>query len=104
MRVRKVGDPVAHGLVDGIFEGVGAGVYWNDLNLKSALDHEQGVQGQIENNLGSKHLYPENVERLAADVLGTHVDDTFHVEARADRRSCDTMLARTSFRDDACLA
>jgi hypothetical protein len=50
--------------------------------------------------LGAQHLYPENVEGLAANVLGAHIDDAFHAELCADSRGGHTMLSGTSFSDD----
>ena len=42
--------------------------------------------------------------RLAAHVLGAHVDDALEAEARADRRRRDAVLARAGLGDDALLA
>src|SRR5438309_1444749 len=42
--------------------------------------------------------------RLAAHVLGAHVDDAFEPEAGANGGSCDTMLPGARLGDDAPLA
>src|SRR5271166_1160612 len=80
----NVGDPVAHGLVDGVFEGARAGVDAADF--------------------GSEQLHAEDVELLAAHVFGTHVDDAFESEESADGGGGDAVLAGSGFGDDAVLA
>ena len=50
--------------------------------------------------LATKHLNTEDVESLAAHVLGTHVNNTFKAELGAYGGGGDTMLASTGFRDD----
>ena len=82
--IAHIGDPVAQSLVDGVLEGLGAG-------LHAA-------------HLGTHEAHAEDVERLALHVLGAHVDDALQSEARADRGRGDAMLARAGFCDDAALA
>ena len=84
MRGADVGDPVAHGFVDGVFQGARAGI--------DAA------------NLGSQQAHAEDVEFLAAHVFGAHVDDAFESEQGADGGGGDSVLAGSGFRDDAALA
>ena len=55
-------------------------------------------------NFGAKHLNTENVEGLSSDILGTHIDDTFHTKTSTDSCSCYTMLTSTSLGDNTFLA
>ena len=80
----EVDDPSAESLVNGITESLG-----------SALDG---------NNLSSKELDTEDIQSLATDVLGSHVDGTWHVELSADGGGSDTVLSGTSLGDDLGLA
>ncbi len=57
VRASHVGDPVAHGFVDGVFERAAAG-----LNP---------------NHLRPEHPHARNVERLPRHVLRAHVYDAF---------------------------
>ena len=50
------------------------------------------------------HLHAEDVERLAPDVLGAHVDDALQAQQRARRGGGDAVLPRARLRDDALLA
>ena len=84
VRGADVGDPVAHGLVDGVFEGARAGVDAADF--------------------GAEQTHAEDVELLAAHVFGAHVDDAFESEERADGGGGDAVLAGAGFGDDAVLA
>ena len=54
MRGADIGDPVAHGFIDGVFQGARAGIHAA--------------------NLGAQQTHAEDVELLAAHVLGAHVD------------------------------
>src|SRR4051794_20990643 len=63
MGVANVGNPVAHSLVDGVFESA-------RTTVNAAY-------------FGSEETHAENVEFLAAHVFGTHVDDAIHAEERA---------------------
>ena len=73
-RVLNVGHPVAHRLVQRVLE-----------RLRPGLDRD---------HFGTEKLHAENVLRLAQHVLGAHVHDAFHAEARGDRRGRDTVLPR----------
>jgi hypothetical protein len=76
--------PVAHRLVERILQ-----------RLRAGLDrHHRRAQ----------ELHPEDVLLLPHDVLGPHVDDAFHPEARGDRRGSDTVLPGAGLRDHARLA
>ncbi len=79
-----VGHPVAHRLIDGVFEGTAA---------RADRAH-----------LGAKQLHAKDVERLALNVLLAHVDDAFESLAGADGGRGDAMLARARLGDDAPLA
>ena len=82
--VGDVGDPVAHGLADGVFEGA------------AAVGHADDVRAQ--------QAHAEDVEALAAHVLFAHVDGAIEAEQRADGGGGDAVLARAGFGDDAALA
>ena len=84
MRGADVGDPVAHGFVDGVFEGARAGVDAADF--------------------GAEQTHAEDVELLAAHVFGAHVDDALESEESADGGGGDAVLAGSGFGDDAVLA
>ena len=84
MRGFDVGDPVAQGLADGVFQGARAAVDGPDLR----------PQG----------LHPENVRRLALDVLDAHVDDAWDVQQGARRGRGHTVHAGTGLGDDPALA
>jgi hypothetical protein len=75
--------PVAHRLVDGVFEGAAAGV---------DADH-----------LGAEQPHALDVDRLAPHVLGAHVDDAFEAEERRRRRRRHTVLPGAGLGDDARL-
>ena len=81
MRVGDVGDPVAHGLADGVFQGAAAVGDGDDLRAQQA--------------------HAEDVEALAAHVLFAHVDGAVETEQRADGGRRDAVLARAGFGDDA---
>ena len=76
--------PVAHCLVDGVLERLAA-----------------RLGGP---NLGAEQLHPKDVELLALDVDGAHVDDTLHAEQGSGRRAGDTVLTGAGLGDDAGLA
>ena len=84
VRGADVGDPVAHGFVDGVFQGAAAGIDADDLR--------------------AEHAHARNVERLARHVFRAHVDDAFEAEMRGDGGGGDAVLACAGFRDDARLA
>ena len=79
-----VGDPVANGLVDGIFQGATA--------TGDRVD------------FSSQQLHTEHVERLTLHIDFTHVDDTLQAKHSTDGGGRYPMLPRASFGDDALLA
>ena len=81
--VGDVGHPVAHRLVDGVLERLAARVHLDDRRAEQAHAHD--------------------VERLAAHVLGAHVDVALEAEQRARRGGGDAVLAGAGFGDDAAL-
>ncbi len=81
---RDVGDPVAHGLVDRVLEGAGAG-------------------GDAA-HLGAEQAHAEDVGRLPRHVDLAHVDDALEAEVGADRGGGDAVLAGAGLGDDARLA
>ena len=82
--VADVGDPVAHGLVDGVLEGA------------AAAGHGA--------HFGAEEPHAEDVGRLALHVRLAHVDDALQAELGADRRRGDAVLAGAGLGDDALLA
>ena len=82
--VADVGDPIAHGFVDGVFQSAAAGIDADDLR--------------------AEHAHARNVERLAGHVFRTHIDDAFEAEVCGDGSGGDAVLAGASFGDDARLA
>src|SRR5215469_2729891 len=78
-----VGDPVAHGLVDGVFEGARAGVNGADF--------------------GSEEPHAEDVELLAPYVFGAHVNDALDAEEGTDGGGGHAVLSGSGFGDDAVL-
>ena len=60
MRVADVGDPIAHGLVDGVLERFTAGP---DANY-----------------FGAEHAHARNIESLAGHVFRAHVHGALHTE------------------------
>ena len=55
-------------------------------------------------NRCAEQLHANDVERLAAHILGAHVDATLEAQQRACRGCGDAVLARACLRDDAPLA
>ena len=55
-------------------------------------------------HLCAEQAHAEDVQRLAAHVLGAHVDVALEAEQRARRRGGDAVLAGACFGDDAPLA
>ena len=82
--VVDVGHPVAHGFIERVFQGFGAG-----LNRH----HRRAEQ-----------LHALHVLLLAHDIGRTHIDHAFHAVARRHRRTGHAVLAGTGFGDDARLA
>ena len=83
MRCRDVGDPVAHRLVDGVFE-----------SLASRFDRDDG---------GPEQLHTRDVQRLPLGVFLPHVDDTFQSHQCRGCRRRDSVLPGTRLGDDSRL-
>jgi hypothetical protein len=74
--------------------------------------HRLTVQGVLEgfragldrHDVGAEELHPEDVLRLPLGVLGTHVDDALHAEARCNGRRSDAVLAGAGLGDHARFA
>src|SRR5712692_2402392 len=84
MRAADISYPVAHGFVDRVFQGAGAGVHAADF--------------------GAQQAHAEDVQFLTAHVLGAHVNDALEAEQRAHRGGGDAVLAGPGLGDDAALA
>src|SRR6266404_686566 len=84
VRGANVGDPVAHGFVDGVLEGA-----------RTGIDAA---------NFGAEQTHAEDVKLLAAHILGAHVDHALESKQRADSSRRDAVLSGAGFRDDAVLA
>ena len=76
--------PVAHGFVEGVLEGFAAGLDGDDA--------------------GAEELHAEDVEVLAADVFGAHVDVAGEAEEGGGGGGADAVLAGAGFGDDAFFA
>ncbi len=79
-----VGDPVAHGLADGVFQRLRAGGDAADFSAKQP--------------------HAQHIQLLAGHVDVAHVDDAFKAEQGADGGGGHAVLARAGFGDDALLA
>jgi len=79
-----IGDPIAHGFVDGVLKRAASGIDADDLR--------------------AKHAHARDVESLARHVLRPHVDDTFEAEMRGDGGGGNAVLARARFCNNAWLA
>src|ERR1035438_2495971 len=84
MCIGNVGDPVAHGLADGVLEGA------------AAIGHA--------NHPGAEKPHAKDVEALAAHILFAHVDGAIEAEQSTDGGGGDSMLTGAGFSDDATLA
>ena len=76
-RIVDVGNPITHGLVQGVFEG-----------SRAALDGH---------HLGAQQLHTIDVQRLALDVFGAHVHHAFQAQARRHGGTGHAVLAGTGF-------
>ena len=79
-----IGDPVAHGLVDGFFKG--------------------GLAGGDGDDFGAQKSHASHVQGLSFHVDLAHVDSALQPEAGADGRGGDAVLAGAGFGDDAFFA
>ena len=82
MCLADVGDPVAHGLVDG----------------------QRALAGFDAPDLGAHEAHAVDVERLALHVGRAHVDDALQAKAGADGGGGGAMLSGAGLGDDALLA
>jgi hypothetical protein len=84
VRVANARHPVAHGLVDGVFECSAAGIH---------LGH-----------LGAQQLHALHIQVLPPCVLAAHVDGARQLVSRRGGRGRDAVLPGAGFRDHARLA
>ena len=84
VRIPDVGDPIPHGLVDGVLEGA----------LPLLDGHDLGAEG----------VHAEDVELLPLAVDGAHVHGAVQAEHGADGGGGDAVLAGAGLGDDAGLA
>ena len=82
--VVDVGYPIAHGFVHGVLEGAGTGMH--------------------RRYLGAQELHAVDVDALAFDVLGAHVDAAGQTQAGGYGGGGDAVLAGAGFRDHSGLA
>ena len=82
--VFNVGDPVAHGFVERVFERAATAFH--------------------RHHRGTEQLHTVDIGALALDVLAAHIDHAFEPVARADGGGGHTVLAGTGLGDDARLA
>src|ERR1700730_11707302 len=81
VRRSHIGHPIAHGLVDGVFQGSATRI---------DADH-----------FCSEKSHSENVQALAFHVLGAHINRACEAETSGDGSGRNAMLAGAGFRDDA---
>ena len=79
-----IGDPVADGFVDGVFQSARAGVDGDDL--------------------GAQQPHPVHIEGLAHRVLGAHIDDALQAQHRAHGSRGHAVLPGAGFGNNAPLA
>ena len=84
MRGANIGDPVAHGLVDRVFQGAGTGIHAADFRPQQP--------------------HAENIQLLPPHVFRPHVHDAFKAQQRAYRGGGHAMLPGAGLGDDAMLA
>ena len=84
MRVLDAAHPVAQGFVEGILEGLAAAVH---------LDH-----------VGAHELHAKDIEALAADILGAHVDVALEIKEGRHGGGGHAVLAGAGLGDDAFFA
>ena len=82
--VFNVGDPVAHGFVERVFQGLGTG-----------FDRHHPRTQQF---------HAIDILQLTLDVLAAHVHHALHAETRADGGGGHAVLPGAGFGDDAALA
>ena len=84
MGVAHIGDPVAHGFVDRLLEGL--------------------LPGGHTAYFGAAEAHAKDVEGLATHIFFAHVDDAFEAELGANGGGGDAVLAGAGLGDDALLA
>ena len=84
VRGAHIGDPVAHGFVDRVFQGARAGIHAAYLRTQQA--------------------HAENVQFLPPHVFRPHVHDALKAQQRADGGGGHAMLSGAGLRDDTMLA
>ena len=84
MGIAHIADPVADGLVNGVFQGAAAG----------------GDRA----HLGAGQLHADDVGRLPLDIFFTHVDDAFQPQHGADGGCGHPVLAGPGLGDNPGLA
>ena len=84
MSVRHVGDPIAHGFTNGVFQRAAA---VGDTH-----------------HLGTQQPHTKDIQTLAAHVFFTHVYGAIEAEESTDSRGGNPMLTGTGFRNNAALA
>jgi hypothetical protein len=84
MGVADIGDPIAHGFVDGFLERLLAGGDGDDFR--------------------AEHFHAEDIEFLPAAIHFAHVNDALEAEHGGDGGRGDAVLAGAGFGDDAGLA
>ena len=97
VRRGKIRDPIAHGLVHGVFQRARARVDRNNLQRSQYRSHV-GTEG--DSYLAAEHTDTEDVQCLSAYVLGAHVNDALQSKARAYGRRRDTVLTSAGLCDD----
>src|SRR5690606_19429885 len=83
-RIFNVGDPIAHGLVQGVLERTRTRIH----------GYHRSTQ----------QLHAIDIGGLAADVFATHIDDALHAIAGGNRSRCNAVLTGARLGDDARLA
>ncbi len=84
MRIDGIVDPVAHGFVGSIFQG---------------LATRRG-----RNNRGTQHPHPVDIRLLPLHVDAAHVHNAFQAHQGANRSRCHAVLTGTRFGNDAFFA
>ncbi len=82
--IADIGDPIAHGFVQRIFQGTRTGFHRNDRR--------------------TQQLHAVHIGSLTAYVFATHVDHTFQTVASGNGCRCHAVLACAGFSNNAWLA
>ena len=84
VRSAHIGDPIAHGFVDGVLQRAAAGFHANHFR--------------------AKHTHARDIQRLPRHVLRAHVHGALQAEMGGHGGRSHAMLPRACFRNDARLA